>query len=356
MNQVLPPTAASIRQAAHILSAGGLVVIPTETVYGLAANALSAEASQKIFALKNRPLTDPLIVHVPDLTTACKYARWDAHPGLVELAEAFWPGPLTVVLPKDDIIPGIVTSGQTTVALRCPDHPVALDLLRACAVPLAAPSANRFGKISPTTPAAVLEEFGQQCPPILDGGPCRCGIESTIVGPDPANPGALKIFRPGLITAEQIAEVASAPVSTAAADRGLCAADPATPGSLPAHYCPAKPLHILRENWRVMPKSDWRLFTTPPINAELPPERAGWLLLRGPAGELPGAIHDINPVGEITRAAAQLYRSLRELDNDPQVAFILAELAPNEGIGIAINDRLARASRGKTWSRGDSNP
>lgn len=356
MRKILPPTAQNIQEAAHILRNSGLVVIPTETVYGLAANALCAEACEKIFALKNRPLTDPLIVHVPGLAEARNYATWDAHPALELLANTFWPGPLTIVLPKKDTIPGIVTSGQPTVALRCPDHPVTLELLRQCALPLAAPSANRFGKISPTTPAAVLEEFGENSPPILDGGACRGGIESTIIGPDPANPGALKIFRPGLITAEQIADVANAPVNTASPAARTVANDPVTPGSLPAHYCPTKPLCILRENWRTLPRQDLRALTISSPSGEFPPDRLGWLLLRGPGRDLIGTVHDINPQGNITQAAALLYSALRELDNNPRVHLILAELAPHEGIGIAINDRLLRASRGKTWSRGDSNP
>ena len=358
MTKILPPSSHNLELAADLLQKGELIVIPTETVYGLAASIHSESALHKIYTLKKRPYSDPLIVHVSNLNQARRYALWDEHPALLLLAETFWPGPLTILLPRNALIPSIVTAGQPTVAMRCPDHPVALDLLQRCPAPLAAPSANRFGKISPTTPEAVLQEFGENCPPILDGGHCRVGIESTIVGMDPADPQTLKIFRPGLITATQIQTTTGLPVTLPSCSTQTTN-HPLTPGSLPAHYCPNKPVFLLPEHWRQLePQRLQELIQEMLSNQASPnPKSWGWLLLRGPAIGLQGVVCNINPNDDLTQAAALLYSSLRYFDNDPQVRVILVELAPPQGIGIAINDRLLRASRGSSvWSRGDSNP
>src|SRR5580658_8110371 len=185
----------SIKEAADRIRAGGLVAFPTETVYGLGANALDAAAVQRIFELKGRPASSPLIVHVASLEMARQVAaEWP--PIVEELAQKWWPGPLTLVLPKKTAIPGIVTAGLTTVGIRMPNHPLALELIEQAGVPIAAPSANRFGELSPTTAEHVRAAFGSEVD-VLDGGPCQVGIESTVVAVDG---GGLKLLRPGMIS------------------------------------------------------------------------------------------------------------------------------------------------------------
>jgi L-threonylcarbamoyladenylate synthase len=212
-------------RAAELLRAGRLVAIPTETVYGLAANALDEAAVQRIFAAKGRPRSSPLIVHIADLAMARELAReWP--PQAEKLAERFWPGPLTIIVPKSDKVPDIVTAGLPGVALRMPAHPVALAVIRAAGIPLAAPSANRFTQLSPTTAQHVREALGDAVDLIVDGGPCSVGIESTVIsmtGPVP------RILRPGMISRTQIEEVIG-PVESGAGEE--------SPGQHPKHYSP----------------------------------------------------------------------------------------------------------------------
>jgi L-threonylcarbamoyladenylate synthase len=229
-----------ITQAAHALAAGELVAFPTETVYGLGADALNPQAVAKIYALKGRPSNHPLIVH---LARGAEIARWAAHvPAYAQtLMQTYWPGPLTLVLPKTSVVPDTVTGGQSTVGLRCPAHPLAQQLLEAFARMgsggVAAPSANRFGHVSPTTAQHVRDEFGEQTPLLLDGGACAVGIESTIIDCTGNTP---VLLRPGQISRAQIA----ATCSLAVQDRQQNS--PRASGTLPAHYQPATPVMLIR--------------------------------------------------------------------------------------------------------------
>ncbi len=324
---ILPPDAAALARAAALLRAGELVGLPTETVYGLAANALDPGAVAKIFEAKKRPFFDPLIVHVPGLAEAeALAASW---PGAArKLAEAFWPGPLTLVLPKRPVVPDLVTSGLPRVALRAPAHPAAQALLRACGLPLAAPSANRFGRISPTTARAVAEELGDAVPLILDGGPCAVGLESTLVA-FPEEGGLPLLLRAGGLPREEI-EALIGPVLLGSRDTAEGEAA-AAPGQLPSHYAPRTPLR--------------RIATA----AEIPAARraATALLAFGPLGveEFAGfaAIENLSPASDLREAAARFFTLLRTLDHSGAEE-IAALPVPETGLGLALNDRLRRAA------------
>lgn len=313
----MPP---DFRLAVELLQSGQLVAFPTETVYGLGANALDADAVLRIFEAKGRPQFDPLIVHCVDAEQA--FALAAEVPEIAwKLAARFWPGPLTLVLPKRSIVPDLVTSGMPTVALRVPAHPVAQELLRLFGGPIAAPSANKFGRISPTTAEHVQREFGSELPLVLDGGACQTGIESTIVSLVSAVP---VLLRPGGTTAELL-QTLLPQLERPASDP----AHPMAPGQLPSHYAPHTPLLI---GHGVLP-------------AELANARVGFLGV-GPAHQTSGfeSVEWLSSTGELREAAAQLFAALRRLDAIG-LDFIIAELAPEEGLGIAINDRLIRASR-----------
>ena len=304
-----------------MIRAGGLVGMPTETVYGLAADALNEDAIRRIFVAKGRPLTDPLIVHVGDAEHAWTVAVPTASAR--RLAERFWPGPLTLVLQRRDVVPALVSAGLATVAVRCPAHPIALALVRASGRPLAAPSANLFGRISPTTAAHVREQLGDRVDIVLDGGPCAVGIESTVLRPDPTP----VILRPGGVTREAIATALDVPVTLG--DRAQRAASVAmeSPGMLASHYAPRLPM-ILRERG-----APW------PDDASL-----GYLALRG--DDLPPAarhVEILSPTGDLDEAAANLFAALRRLDDSP-VRVIVAETVREAGLGVGINDRLRRAA------------
>jgi L-threonylcarbamoyladenylate synthase len=311
---VVPATDEAIRQAAAALTRGDIVAFPTETVYGLGANALDARAVAKVFAAKERPRFNPLIVHVPDLEAAERYAV--VNDTARKLAAAFWPGPLSLVLKKRPAsgIAELVSAGLDTIALRSPAHKVAQALLQAANLPIAAPSANRSGRISPTTAADVEAELGDRPAMILDGGPCPVGIESTVVavlGDAPA------LLRPGAVTREAIEQVLGAPLAAATANhRG------ASPGQLETHYAPSTPL---------------RLDAT-----SVGPDEA--LLAFG--GAVPtGARATVNlsPSGNLEQAAAGLFAALRELDRSGARAIAVMPI-PAHGLGEAINDRLQRAA------------
>jgi len=312
---------ADLVAAAAALRAGQLVGMPTETVYGLAANALDPLAVLRVFSAKGRPTFDPLIVHVADAAQAWTIAK--PSPRAERLAAACWPGPLTLVLPRTSIVPDIVTSGLDTVGVRCPDHPVALALIRAAGVPLAAPSANPFGRISPTTAAHVREQLGAAVAMVLDGGPCRVGIESTVLLVDPLP----IILRPGGVTRERLEEILGEPV--AIADRVARAASlpQQAPGMLPSHYAPVKPLRLRAagEPWPNDPAIAALAFT----GADVPPT------LR--------QIEILSRRGDLAEAAARLFAALRRLDASSATSLV-AELVPDHGLGLGINDRLRRAA------------
>jgi len=295
----------SIKAAAEIIRGGGLVAFPTETVYGLGANALDPAAVQKIFEMKGRPETSPLIVHVASLEMAREIvSEWP--PMAHELARLWWPGPLTLVLPKKNLIPDNVTAGLSTVGVRMPNHPIALELLEAAGVPIAAPSANRFTGLSPTTADHVRVAFGGAIP-ILEGGPCNVGIESTVVAIDG---GRLKLLRPGMIALGDIEQ--------AAAQAGE--AHP-SPGMHEKHYSPRTRLILVR-------------------SASELPDRTGayvWRAALGPAARAVRMPLDAAPY------AAQLYRVLHQLDTE-NWPWIAVEMPPDAPDWSAIRDRLTRAA------------
>ncbi|MCS7084546.1 MAG: L-threonylcarbamoyladenylate synthase [Bacteroidia bacterium] len=301
----------AVETAAEWLKRSEPVAIPTETVYGLAGNALDEKAVAKIFAIKNRPLFDPLIVHGASAEALAPYVNEWPKPALL-LAERFWPGPLTLLLPRTSLVPDIVTSGLRSVAVRVPAHPLALELLSRVDFPLAAPSANPFGYVSPTRPEHVAAQLGDKIAFILDGGPCAVGIESTIVGFPNDIP---TVFRLGGLSIEVIEDTIGK-VDVATNTRR-------TPGSLGAHYAPTKKLLLgnPEQLLKAHPRAAVLAFTN-----EYP---APYLRV-------------LSPTGNLTEAAANFFGFLRELDQTP-AEIIVAETLPEVGLGRAINDRLRRA-------------
>jgi L-threonylcarbamoyladenylate synthase len=319
-----------IAQAAALLSQGAIVAIPTETVYGLAANAFDPDAVLKIFQAKERPAFDPLIVHIGHRDQVHQVAR-ALPPGADAMMDACWPGPLTLVLPKRPEVPDIVTSGLDTVGVRMPAHPVALDLLARLPFPLAAPSANPFGYVSPTTAAHVAAQLGERVPYILDGGPCSVGVESTIIGweaedGDEAS-GRWCLYRPGGVALEVIEAV----IGTVAPGRAKVV--PAAPGMLESHYAPRKPVLV---------------GDVPALLLQHTGRRVGVISFTQDHGAHRNAV--LAPNGDLSQAARGLFAALRELDTS-DVDVILAEVFPDEGLGRAINDRLRRAGAKRSRPR-----
>lgn len=312
------PLVEGLALALEFLQRGEVVALPTETVYGLGADALNPLACAKIFEAKGRPLSDPLIVHLPDqdalsaLTSPNKLA--------LRLAEAFWPGPLTMVLPRRDVVPDLVTAGQATVAVRISAHPGFQAIATAFGAPIAAPSANRFGRISPTSADAVLRELEGRIPLVIDGGPCRHGLESTIVrvGED-----GVEILRPGPITREQLADFGEilSPAHTGT-----------VPGGMKSHYAPRTPLEIMVARDGVCADS--------PRSIDY--SRCG-LLSWTMEGKGFGAVERLSSDQDLREAAANLFGAMRRLD---EAGFdrILAEPVSEIGLGVAIMDRLRKAA------------
>lgn len=305
-------------QAAALLGQGQAVAIPTETVYGLAANAFDPDAVLKVFAIKQRPSFDPLIVHIGRMEQLNEVAAHVPEKARL-LMERFWPGPLTVVLPKHASIPDIVTSGLDTVGVRMPSHPLALELLRSLPFPLAAPSANPFGYVSPTTAQHVADQLGNEVPYILDGGPCAVGVESTIIGfmPTPV------LLRAGGVAVEDVESVIGPlgrPTTPPASER------PEAPGMLASHYAPRKRV-VIGDPATLLPQH--------------PGVRAGVISFSHDHG---AAINEVlSPTGDLHEAARNLFAAMRRLDAS-NVDLIAAEVFPEEGLGRAINDRLRRAA------------
>lgn len=309
----------SVKEAAEVLRAGGLVAIPTETVYGLAANALDPEAVVKIYEAKQRPSFNPLIVHTDQVE---KVRAWvDEVPPLANaLAEAFWPGPLTLLLPRRTLIPDIVTAGLPRVGVRIPNNPLTRALLAQLDFPLAAPSANPFGYISPTSAAHVADQLGDRVDYILDGGEASVGIESSIVGFD--GEGQPTLYRLGGIAVEEL-EAITGPLK-----RLTLSKNPQTSGMLKSHYAPRIDLHL--GNLKALLQ-------------EYGSEKVAILAFREAVKNVPTQYQRVlSPTGSLAEAARNLFRVLRELDQLP-VQRILAEEVPAQGLGLAINDRLQRA-------------
>jgi L-threonylcarbamoyladenylate synthase len=307
-----------ILKAAQLLEQGKLVAIPTETVYGLAANALDTTAVAGIFRAKNRPAFDPLIIHTHSIEKVKEYVS--VFPSELEkLAKAFWPGPLTLLLPKKNNVPDLVTSGLNNVAVRIPNHKLTLELLKQLKFPLAAPSANPFGYISPTKPEHVNKQLGDEVDYILDGGSCIVGIESTIVGMEQAK---ICVYRLGGLTIEEIKKIVGK-VELKINSSG----DPTAPGQLKSHYSPVKKLLIgnVDELLKQHPNAGVLSFGEKTYNVYT---------------------FNLSDKADLTEAAANLFEGLRALD-ESKVEVIITDYLPSIGLGIAINDRLTRAAAGK---------
>jgi len=340
----------SIKQAAQILRDGGLVAFPTETVYGLGADAFNARAVAKIFEVKNRPHFDPLIIHIAALETLEKVADLsvlskETRQKLFLLAENLWPGPLSIVLPKNKNIPGIATAGLQTAAIRFPDHKAARELIALSTGAVAAPSANPFGSLSPTRAEHVRDKLGEKVDMILDGGPTRIGLESTVIditnstdkshhGEGGTSPSGVKILRPGGTTKEAIEKlIGTVEDGTPVTDvsKGL-----ASPGQLKSHYAPHVPLVAFNmediEKIAYEKDSAFLFFDGSTkeiwISAQKPPESA--------------VIKVLSENGQVLEAASRFFETLHELDNG-KILRIFVQLAPQNGLGNAINDRIFHA-------------
>lgn len=309
-----------ILKAKNILQQDGLVAIPTETVYGLAGNAISEEAVVKIFEVKNRPSFDPLIVHVASIEQVEEMVL-NIPVKAKELAAKFWPGPLTLLLRKQAIIPDIVSSGLDTVAIRIPDHPITLELLHHLGFPLAAPSANPFGYVSPTTIKHVNDQLGDKIPYILDGGDCHVGIESTIIGFQDEKP---EIYRLGGIAVEDIESVIGK-----VGVKYHSSSKPAAPGALESHYAPGKKVELKE---------------IASLDSAADPEQIGLIRFMDLYPGIPEKNQVIlSATGDLKEAAKNLFSALRKMD-EMDIQYIIAESVPEIGLGRAINDRLRRAS------------
>jgi L-threonylcarbamoyladenylate synthase len=334
-----PEADAAIDRAARILRAGGLVALPTETVYGLGANALDREAVARIFVAKSRPAWDPIIVHVAGIDMLGGVVA-EIPEAARKLMASFWPGPLTLLLPKSASVPDVVTAGRPLVGVRMPSHPVALALIRRAGVPVAAPSANRFGHISPTTAAHVLNDLDGRIDAVLDGGPADRGVESTVLDPSQS---PMIIYRPGAITAEQIREVAG----PAEFFKGNALDDESPTEGLPSpgvgirHYAPKARLVLIDAAFGELPA---RLADAA---HEIRGERMGVMLPDGVDGPLSIPFDRIFAWGRWTaldELAQRLYAGLRALDA-AGCSVILCPVPPADGLGAAIRDRLYKAAK-----------
>ncbi|MCA0362821.1 MAG: threonylcarbamoyl-AMP synthase [Bacteroidetes bacterium] len=312
-------TGRNIYEAKNLLERGEVVAIPTETVYGLAGNALNPEAVSKIFAVKNRPTFDPLIIHVSGITEIEKYTQ-NFPEKFSQLAQKYMPGPLTFLIEKKNIIPDIVTSGLGKVAIRIPDHILALELLKNLDFPLAAPSANPFGYVSPTSARHVFDQLGEKIPYILDGGSCKIGLESTIIG---LENGATVVYRKGGLEIEKIEDILQEKIIL----KEHSSSNPQAPGMLEKHYSPDKKIEIL--------SADTEINQT---------ENIGFLGFEKLKSEI--NINNqfiLSKNGDLQEAARNLFEGLRWFDKTT-LEKIYVELVPEHGLGLAINDRLRRAA------------
>jgi L-threonylcarbamoyladenylate synthase len=317
--KILTPSSENINLCADFLRQGEVVAVPTETVYGLSGNALNESSVRKIFEVKGRPLIDPLIIHCSSLADAEAHVEFNDRAR--ELAAKFWPGPLTLILPKKSSISDLVTAGLPSAAVRVPSHPIFRKLLQQLDFPLAAPSANPFGYVSPTLAVHVDATLGDRIPAVLDGGPCNHGVESTIV--DLRNPAAPQILRPGPISAEDLdIRITNTEKKSAAGSAQ------AAPGMLTQHYSPKTPISLFESGTapqEVQPDDAVIYNTKPTETAQL--QNTFWL----------------SESGELAEIAHNLFMLIQKLDAENYTR-LHVERSRNQGIGIAINDRLSRAA------------
>ena len=323
-------TAGAVEQAAGILRSGGTVAFPTETVYGLGASALDRTAVAKIFAAKERPNWDPLIVHVDGLEMLRRVATIsEAERDRTEaLIRAFWPGPLTILLPRTKEIPDAVTAGRELVGVRMPGHPVARELIRLAKLPVAAPSANRFGHTSPTTAAHVLDDLDGRIDAVVDGGATRVGVESTVL-----DVGAMRIYRPGAVTAEMIERVAGVPVEVVASVKDEAASARVSPGMGMRHYAPAAQLVLVAGQKELVDEV-----------AKHAAAETGVMLPDGWNAGGADAVFRWGPWNDAEVLARLLFFGLRLLD-ERGVKFIVCPIPEAVGLGDAIRDRLEKAAK-----------
>ena len=313
----LKATPEAIDYAASVIKKGGLVAFPTETVYGLGANALNEYAVAKIFEVKKRPRFDPLIVHIAELEWLNKLVK-KINKNAQKLIEKFWPGPLTIVFEKSDIVPDIVTAGLQTGAIRMPSHPVALELIKKSETPISAPSANLFGYISPTTAEHVEKQLGENVDVILDGGKCPVGVESTVISLAGEIP---LLLRPGGLPVEEIEKIIGE------VKKEIKPEKIESPGLLKKHYSPRKPLKIFNS-----------------IDEIENPETAGVIFFTKPKVEIKAkAIEILSEKGDLVEAASNLFSALHRLD-EKEIKIIYAQRVPEKGLGRAIMNRLKKAS------------
>jgi L-threonylcarbamoyladenylate synthase len=343
--EFLPVSAESLEKAANILRCGGIVAFPTETVYGLGADAFNPEALTKIFVVKERPYFDPLIIHIAAVETLEKTANLSllsekTRKTLFTLAENLWPGPLSVVLPKNEAIPGIATAGLSTAAIRFPDNEAAQKLISLSTGALAAPSANLFGSLSPTRAEHVRDTLGKKVDMILDGGQTRIGLESTVID---LTGESIKILRLGGTPKEAIEKLAGN------VEYGPFAADsPVSPGQLESHYAPNTPLVTY----------PYEKFTEQPYIAQDSAflffdgsTRDAWLARQRKKPAAKTVIRVLSEKGDDKEAAFHLFETLHDIDSlseETHISMVFAQLAPPQGLGQAINDRLIRASAPRT--------
>ena len=313
------PPWTSVSEAARLLKEGEVVAIPTETVYGLAGNAFEPKALAKIFAAKERPTFDPLIVHIADIAQLTDIAK-DIPDSAYKLAEASWPGPMTIILPKKDCIPDLCTSALPSVAVRFPSHPIAQAIIKESGLPLAAPSANLFKHVSPTTAEHVAAQLADRIAGIVDGGPCSVGVESSIISLAGEKP---TVLRPGAITPEMFAKVlgdVAIKESTSKPGQPMLA-----PGQCDTHYRPQVPLY----------------YGEVPAGYTLP-EHTVRIAFGTQTGPIPATVN-LSATGDMVEATSKLYAFMHDLDKS-EYDLILVDPIPNTGVGMALNDRLKRAS------------
>lgn len=361
--KILAPTHSHIDQCAKILLESGLVAIPTETVYGLAANAFESAAVAKIFEAKERPHFDPLIVHISDTILSkenilvelenlnvVSAQSWpiETRDQVNSLMKRFWPGPLTLILPRGSKIPDLVTSGLSTVGVRVPNHPVAQELLQKSGIPLAAPSANRFGRISPTTANDVTFELEGKVDFVLDGGRSNVGVESTVVYAN--QDGSFTLLRPGLISLQDLEqELPQAKFVTTSKHEDFLSKN-TSPGMLKNHYAPSKELYLFPKELEQMTLEDWQSIREKVSDAVI----VGVLLVSCSRPDISTFLTEklgkrvvvkvLSQNGDLKQAAHLLFGSLRVLDGSPADVILASLSGTNEGLGFAINDRLSKAS------------